>query len=241
MKNIWIIAKREFQTFFDSLVAYILLVAFLGFTGFFTWLYGQDVFFTKQASMMPFFSWASLLFVVFIPAITMRMIAEEKKTGTLEVLLTRAISDWQIVAGKYLACLILIGMALLFTIPYYLTVSWLGPVDHGATLCGYLGLLLLGSAYISIGIFASSITNNQIVAFLLALIIGLFFILFFGIFASAISGWGAEFLNFLSFNTHFSSIARGVLDSRDLIYFITVTLLGLVLAEYQLAGRNVID
>ena len=126
MKNIWIIAKREFQTFFDSLVAYILLIAFLGFIGFFTWLYGADIFLVKQADLRVFFDIAPILFAIFIPALTMRMIAEEKKTGTLEVLLTRAVSDWEIIAGKYLACMLLVGAALLFTIPYYMTVAWFG-------------------------------------------------------------------------------------------------------------------
>lgn len=241
MKRIWIIAKREVKTFFDSLVAYILLVAFLGFTGFFTWMFGQDVFFIKQATLMPFFSWASILLVVFIPALTMRMLAEERKTGTLETLLTRSVTDWQVVVGKYLACVLLIAIALAFTLPYYITIAWLGPVDHGATICGYLGLLMLGSAYTGIGIFASSITNNQIVAFLLALIIGLFFIILFGILSSSLSGPPAKVLNFLSFNAHFESMARGVLDSRDLIYFLAITVLGLVLAESQLAKRNLID
>ena len=132
MKNIWIIAKREFQTFLDSLVAYILLCVFLGLSGFFTWLFGTDVFFIKQATMQPFFQIAYWTLFFFIPALTMRMIAEERKSGTLEVLLTRAISDWQVVFGKFLSCLLLIGVALLFTLPYYFTIAWLGPIDHGA-------------------------------------------------------------------------------------------------------------
>lgn len=241
MKNIWIIAKREFQTFFDSLVAYILLFAFLGLTGFFTWFFGSDIFLTKQADLKFFFDLSSLLFVIFIPAITMRMIAEEKKTGTLEILVTRAISDWEIVAGKFLACLMLLGMFLLFTLPYYMTVSWLGPIDHGATLMGYLGLILLGSAYVGIGLFSSSVTNNQIVAFLIALFLGLTFHFIFGFLAAFFSGSSASVFDFMSFQNRFSSISRGVIDSRDLIYFLTVTALGLLLTERQLAQRNLID
>jgi len=241
MKNIWIIAKREFQTFFDSLVAYILLFAFLGLTGFLTWFFGNDIFLVKQADLSGFFDFAYLLFIFFIPAITMRMIAEEKKAGTLEVLVTRAISDWEIVAGKYLACLLLVGTSLLFTLPYYFTVAWLGPMDHGATIMGYFGLLLLSSAYIGIGLFASSITNNQIVAFLLALLIGFVFAFIFDFSASLFPGGVGNFLDYLSFNTHFNSISRGVIDSRDLIFFLTLTALGLLLTERQLAQRNVID
>ncbi|MEM6802584.1 MAG: ABC transporter permease [Bacteroidota bacterium] len=241
MKNIWIIAKREFQTFFDSLVAYILLFSFLGLTGFLTWFFGNDIFLVKQADLSAFFSFSSILFVFFIPAITMRMIAEEKKSGTLEVLVTRAISDWEIVAGKYLACLMLVGMFLLFTLPYYFTVAWLGPIDHGATIMGYLGLLLLSSAYIGIGLFASSISNNQIVAFLLALLIGIVFSFIFNFMASLFPGALGSILDYLSFDTHFNSISRGVIDSRDLIYFLSLTALGLLLTERQLAQRNVID
>jgi ABC-2 type transport system permease protein len=241
MKNIWIIAKREFQTFLDSLVAYILLCVFLGLSGFFTWLFGTDVFFIKQATMQPFFQIAYWTLFFFIPALTMRMIAEEKKTGTLEVLLTRAISDWQIVFGKFLSCLILIGVALLFTLPYYFTIAWLGPIDHGAVWCGYLGLILLSSAYISIGIFASSITNNQIVAFLLSLVIGIFFHWIFDLVSSVAGGTLADLLHFMSTSTHYTSISRGVIDSRDVMYFLSISVLGLILAEAQLAKRNVID
>lgn len=240
MQAIWTVTRRELQSFFDSLVAYILLVAFLGFTGFFTWLYGQDIFYIKQATLLPFFSWASILFVVFIPALTMRTLAEETRTGTMEVLLTRAVSDWQVVVGKYLAVVLLLAISLAFTLPYYFTVSYLGPIDHGATICGYLGLLLLGSAFTGVGIFTSSITNNQIVAFLLSLIIGLFFIIFFNLLAGASSGFLADALHFLSFDAHFESIARGVIDTRDVLYFLLVTALGLILAEYQLAQRNIV-
>lgn len=241
MKNILTIAIREFRTFLDSLVAYILLVVFLGLSGFFTWLFGTDVFFVKQATMQPFFQIAYWTLFFFIPALTMRMIAEENRVGTLETLLTRAITDWQVVAGKYLACLMLIGVALLFTIPYYLTIAWLGPVDHGAVWCGYLGLLLLSSTYISIGIFASSITGNQIVAFLLALVIGIFFHWIFDMISNVAPGGMAEFLNYLSASTHFNSISRGVVDSRDVVYFVSLSLIGLIMAEVQLARRNVVD
>ena len=241
MKNIWIIAKREFQTFLDSLVAYILLCVFLGLSGFSTWLFGTDVFFIKQATMQPFFQIAYWTLFFFIPALTMRMIAEERKSGTLEVLLTRAISDWQVVFGKFLSCLLLIGVALLFTLPYYFTIAWLGPIDHGAVWCGYLGLILLSSTYISIGIFASSITSNQIVAFLLSLVIGIFFHWIFDLVGSVAGGGLAELFDFLSTSTHYTSISRGVIDSRDVIYFLSISALGLILAEAQLARRNVID
>ena len=238
MKQIWIITKRELQAIFDSLMAYIMIVAFLGFSGFFTWLYGSDVFYVGQASLQTFFQIAYWTLFFFIPALTMKQIAEEKKTGTLEILLTKPVSDWQILWGKFLAILLLIVVALILTLPYYITVWNLGPIDHGAVWSGYLGLILMSSAYISIGIFTSSITNNQIVAFLLALLIGIFFHIIFGALASSLSGLPASILNYLSLGTHFESISRGVIDSKDLVYFISIIFLGLLGSEAVLAKRN---
>ena len=119
MRESWIIARKELNGFFDSLVAYMLLIAFLGFSGFFTWLWGSDIFYHKQANLSAFFSVALWSLFFFIPAITMRQFAEEKKTGTIELLLTKRITDHQLVLGKYLACLLMVIIALLFTIPYY--------------------------------------------------------------------------------------------------------------------------
>lgn len=239
MKKIWTITKRELHAIFDSLMAYIMIVAFLGFSGFFTWLYGGDVFFVGQASMQSFFGVAYWTLFVFIPALTMKMIAEEKKTGTLEILLTKPITDWQIIWGKFLAILILISVALVLTFPYYITIANIGPIDHGAVWTGYLGLILMSAAYISIGIFTSSITNNQIVAFLLALLIGIFFHVIFGVLAGSSSGFMGSIFNYLSLSTHYESISRGVVDSKDIIYFFSVILLGLIGSEAVLAKRNI--
>jgi ABC-2 type transport system permease protein len=241
MDKIWIIAKRELSTFFDSLTAYIMLVAFLGFSGFFTWLYGADIFLRNQADLQVFFSIAYWTLFFFIPAITMRTLAEENKSGTIELLLTKAVSDWQVVAGKFLACLVLILIALALTLPYYFTVWKLGPVDHGAVWSGYLGLILMSATYISIGIYTSSITNNQIVAFLLALLTGIFFHVIFDVLASSFTGLPGTIFSYLSVSTHFESISRGVIDSKDLVYFFSIIFLGLVLAETSLSKRNLAD
>lgn len=238
MKQIWIITKRELQAIFDSLMAYIMIVAFLGFSGFFTWFYGSDIFYVNQASLQTFFGVAYWTLFFFIPALTMKLIAEEKKTGTLEILLTKPVSDWQILWGKFLSILLLIVVALVLTLPYYITVWKLGPIDQGAVWSGYLGLILMSSAYISIGIFTSSITNNQIVAFLLALLIGIFFHIIFGALANTLTGLPSEIMNYLSLSTHFESISRGVIDSKDLIYFLSVIFLGLIGSEAVLAKRN---
>lgn len=241
MDKIWIIAKRELGSFFDSLTAYIMLVAFLGFSGFFTWLYGSDIFLRNQADLQVFFSIAYWTLFFFIPAITMRTLAEENKSGTIELLLTKAVTDWQVVTGKFLSCLVLILVALALTIPYYLTVWKLGPVDHGAVWSGYLGLILMSATYISIGIYTSSITNNQIVAFLLAILIGIFFHIIFDVLASSITGSLGSVFSYLSVSTHFESISRGVIDSKDLVYFFSIIFLGLMLAESSLSKRNLAD
>lgn len=136
MKSVWVIAKRELRSFFDSLIAYIMITVFLGLSGFFTWLFGSDIFLLGQATLQPFFSVAYWTLFFFIPALTMRMIAEEKRSGTLELLLTKPVSDWQVLLGKFSAALLLIVIALVLTIPYYITVWAIGPVDHGAVWCG---------------------------------------------------------------------------------------------------------
>jgi ABC-2 type transport system permease protein len=231
MKQIWVISKRELQSFFDSLTAYIMLVAFLGFSGLFTWLYGSDIFYLKQATLQPFFGVSYWTLFFFIPALTMRQFAEENKTGTIELLLTRPVTDWQVVFGKFLGTLVLIIIALAFTLPYYITVANLGNIDHGATITGYLGLILVSATYISIGIFSSSISNNQIVGFLLALAIGILFHFVFSFLASATGGLVGNILYFLSVNTHFESISRGVIDTKDLLYFFSIIFLGLISTE----------
>lgn len=241
MKSVWIIAQRELRSFFDSLIAYIMIVVFLGLSGFFTWLFGSDIFLIGQATLQPFFSVAYWTLFFFIPALTMKMLAEEKRSGTLELLLTKPVSDWQVLLGKFSAALLLIVIALVLTIPYYLTVWAIGPIDHGAVWCGYLGMILMSMAYIGIGLFASSITNNQIVAFLTALFIGLFFLIIFDVLANNFSGWLSQLFYFLSISTHYESISRGVVDSKDIIYFLSIAFLGLTLAESVLSKRNIVE
>lgn len=238
MRESWIIAKKELNSFFDSLVAYILLFAFLGFSGFFTWLWGSDIFYHKQASLDIFFNVALWSLFFFIPAITMRQFAEERKTGTIELLLTKKLSDHQLVIGKYLGCLLLVLIALAFTIPYYVSVAGLGNIDHGGTITGYLGLVLMSSAYIAIGLLASSFTSNQIVAFLMALLIGVVFQFILGSLGSSQSGWLGSILTDLSVPVHIESMSRGVIDTKDVIYFLALTFLGLMLTELNISKRS---
>lgn len=238
MHAVWTITKKELQSYFDSLIAYIMLVLFLGFSGFFTWLYGSDIFFSGQASLESFFNVAYWTLFFFTPALTMRLLAEEKKTGTIELLLTKAVTDRQVVWGKFLSALLLVIIALAFTFPYVITLAKIGDIDVGQIICGYAGLTLMSAAYISIGLYASSITNNQIVAFLLALSIGLFFHIIFDVLAGSFTGFVAHVLTTLSLNSHFESISRGVVDSRDITYFASLIFLGLFLAELSLTKRN---
>lgn len=238
MNSIWIIAKRELSSYFDSLMAYIVIILFLGLTGIFTWLAPNNVFFQGQADLSIFFQVVYLSLLFFIPAITMRSIAEETGSGTLELLSTKAITDWQIVIGKYLSGLLLIVIALTCTLPYYLTITQLGDADHGAILGGYFGLILYTSAFTSLGIFASSLTNNQIVAFLIAIAFLLIFTFVLGFLGSAIPGAIGNTLYFLSARTHYDTISRGLIDSRDLLYFGGITFLGLQFSQAMLAKRN---
>ncbi|MBL7963615.1 MAG: ABC transporter permease subunit [Flavobacteriales bacterium] len=239
MRTTWLIARKELAAFFDSLIAYILLTVFLGLSGFFTWWYGDDVFLRGQADLTAFFNIAYWTLFFFIPALTMRTLAEERKSGTLDLLLTKAVTDWQVVSGKFLACLTLIAVALACSLPWYASVAWLGEMDHGAVWCGYLALLLMSGAYVAIGVYASSLTNNQIVAFLTALVIGLFFHLLFQTAAGTFTGVVGTVLEQLGMGVHFDSMSRGVVDSRDLLYFFSLMVLALTLAEMNLSKRLV--
>lgn len=238
MQKIWIITKRELSSFFDSLIAYVMIVLFLGLTGIFTWLVTSNIFVSNQANLGTFFFVAFWSLFFFIPAITMRMLAEENKAGTIELLITKAVSDSQIVMGKFLACLILVIIALACTLPYYITISQLGNIDDGGVIGGYLGLILLSASYISIGLFASSLTQNQIVSFLLALLISVFFHFLFDAISASFSGLAGEIFNYLSIRAHYDSMSRGVIDSRDIVFFGSVISLGLLLAQTMLSKRN---
>ena len=238
MNKIWIITKRELQSYFDSLMAYILLILFLGFSGFFTWLYGSDIFFIKQATLMPFFNIAYWTLFFFIPALTMRLLSEENRMGTIELLLTKPVSNWQVIVAKYLASLLLIFAAFVLTIPYIISVSSMGNLDFGQVFSGYLALILFSSMMIGIGLFTSSIGSNQIVSYLLALFIGIFFQVIFQMLGQSMVGIGGHILDYLSTVSHFESMTRGVIDSRDVIFFAGITFLSLVFSEIMLIRKR---
>ncbi len=191
-----------------------------------------------QASLEGFFGIAFWTLFFFIPALTMRLLAEEKKTGTIEMLLTKAVTDREVIIGKFLSTFLLISVALLFTLPYPITIANIGNLDIGQVVCGYIGLLLLSASYISIGVYASSVTNNQIVAFLMALFISLFFQLIFEVLSGNFTGLAGQVLSTLSLSNHFESISRGVMDTRDIIFFLSIIFAGLFLSELSLTKRN---
>lgn len=242
MNPIWLITRKEISSFFNSLMAYVILIVFLFICGIFTWFYGifvGDIFIRGQADLMAFFINGALPAIgLFIPAITMGAIAKERKSGTIELLLTKSLTNSQLVIGKFLACLLLIAIALIFTFPYLVTVSQIGDLDLGRTLAGYFGLFLISAAYISLGLFASSITEDQVVAFVLSLIMGICFFILFSVLGNNLSGTASEIFNYSSFFTHYEPMVRGVIDSRDVIFFLSITFLGLLLTINQVSKRK---
>lgn len=236
MRKTWIIARKELASFFDSMIAYVLLAVFLGTVGYLTWWNG-GIIGSGQASLSLFFFWAFWLLPILVIALTMGTLAEERKTGTLDLLLTKSVTDWQVVFGKFLGCMLLVIAALACTVPYWITLAGIGPVDHGAVVSGYCSLILMAAAYTAIGIYASSITNEQITAFLIGLFICAFFHLLTLVSAGSHVGLWGVVVNFLSSGAHFDSMSRGVIDSRDLLYFLSLVVLGLALAEVNLAKR----
>jgi len=238
MKKTWIITKRELGSYFDSLIAYVIIVLFLLLTGIFTWLYQTNVFVAGQADLRVFFGWGYWTIFIFTPAITMRALSDENRSGTFELLATKPITDLEIIIGKFLAAVLLMASAIACTLPYYFTISSLGEVDHGGIIGGYIGLIFVIMSYASIGIFSSSVTNNQVVALLLSWILCFTFHFLLGVGTTAFSGTIADVLDFLSVQTHFNSLMRGVIDSRDIIYFASLIITGLLLSRAVLSKRN---
>lgn len=225
---------KEIRSFLGSVIGYIFIVIFLVFTGIMLWLVSgpSNLLEGEEADMIPFFNVAPYVLCVLIPAITMRMIAEERKTGTIELLFTRPITDFQIIAAKYLAGVTLLLISLLPTLIYYYSMVSLGAdafdedgvaktvIDEGATFTSYLGLVLLGSSLIAIGIFSSSITSNQIVSFIIAMFLcWLFYDGFDQLGSFNLMGDFDFVFQYLGLWSHYTSIKKGVIDTSDLIYF----------------------
>ena len=220
------------------------MAAFMLVSGLFLWVFpDSSILDYGYAGLDSFFNIATYLFIFLVHAITMRAIAEEKKDGTFELLVTRPLSDWDILVGKFLACLVIVMLTLLPTLIYYFSVYHLGitrgNIDTCAVIGSYIGLVLLGSAFTSIGLFTSSLGNNQIIAFIAAVFLCFFSFSGFDSISSIISLQGiASFLTGLGINQHYQSVSRGVLDTRDLIYFLSFTALFLLLSKTILGARK---
>jgi len=232
--NILTIFRREIRSYFNSPVAYVVIIVFLAIIG---WFFSTNLFLMNFASMRVAFELIPLVFLFFVPAITMRLLAEEQKSGTLELLTTKPIRDIEIVLGKFFAAWVLLSATLAPTLLYVLTMAALGPLDPGPVVSGYLGLLLMGAVYIGIGLFASSVTENQIVAFILSFLIVLAFFLMDKVLMFVPEALTST-MEFLAVDYHFSNIARGVIDSRDLIYFGSLLVFSLFLTTVSLERRK---
>ncbi len=236
---------KELSGFFSSLTGYIVIVIFLLSTGLFMWVFpgNMNIIETGYAHLAPLFSVAPWVFLFLVPAVSMRLFSEEKKTGTLNLLFTKPVSDMKIVLAKYLAGLTIIILSLIPTLIYYYSVNKLaspaGNMDHGATVGSYFGLFFLASIYVAIGVFSSSLTNNQIVAFLISLTLCFFFYVGFDSIATLTGNSQAGYyFRQIGINEHYMSISRGVIDSRDIIYFISMVILFLLFTKTKLQSRK---
>lgn len=221
--NIWAIAKRELSAYFASPVAYVFLVIFLLMMGFFTFMAGG--FFERgEASLISFFLWHPWLYLFLVPAVGMRLWSEERRLGTMELLLTMPVTAWQAIVGKFLASWLFLLIALVLTFPIWITVNILGDPDNGVIFCGYAGSFLMAGAYLAIACMTSAMTRNQVISFILSVVVCLFLIL---------CGWPPvtqlldslnwpklrDLLASFSVMTHFDAFQKGVMDLRSLIFF----------------------
>nr|MBN2277022.1 ABC transporter permease subunit [candidate division Zixibacteria bacterium] len=234
MQQILVLAKKEFRSYFDSPVAYVVITLFLLIAG---WQFATGMFLNNTADLRGLFGIIKFILLFFIPALSMRLISEEKRLGTIELLMTLPIKDWQLVLGKFLSAYLLVVITLLLTLIHYFSINALGEPDFGAAMGGYIGLFLVVGVYLTIGTFTSSLTQNQIVAFIVSFVIIFFFyvldkIIFF------FPGFVANLLEFLSIDYHYNNMARGVIDSRDVFYLLSLMFLFLFLTVQSLESRK---
>jgi ABC-2 type transport system permease protein len=233
VRHTFTILKRELSGYFSTPVAYVFIVVFLLLAGFFTFQFGR--FYRDgqgEASLVAFFNWHPWLYLFLIPSLSMRLWAEERKLGTIELLMTLPITLPQAVLGKFLACWIFAGIALALTFPIWITVNYLGDPDNGTIMTGYLGSLLMAGGFLAIGSCVSAMTKNQVIAFVISITICLAFLLTgFGPFIELVSGWlpssVVETIASFSFFTHFEGLSKGLIEGRAVVFF--ATLIGLAL------------
>ena len=226
LRNILTIAKREVTGYFASPIAYVFIVIFLLLSGFFTFMV-TGFFERGQANLLSFFDWHPWLYLFLVPAVGMRMWSEERRLGTIELLLTMPITPWQAIVGKFLASWLVLALALALTFPIVITVNYLGHPDNGVILASYIGSLLLSGAYLSVSAMTSAMTRNQVVSFIVSVVICLFLILagwppVTNLLTQWASPWLVETIAAFSVMTHFDSIQKGVIDSRDVLFFLSL-------------------
>lgn len=234
MHNTLTIAGRQFRSYFSGPVAYIVLCLVMFFLGFFFW---ETFFLFGRATAREMFSYLSMILTFAVPALTMGLLAEEKRTGTIELLITMPVRDAEVVVGKFLGVLGLFAVLLLLTLPYPLCIAQLGTLDWGPVLTGYFGILLQGAALLGIGLMASSWTDNQLVALFVALAFTVTFFLLDKV-LQLLPSQAASVLEWLSFDYHVNSMTRGVIDLRDVLFFLSITGFSLALAFRALESRR---
>ena len=225
LANIKTIAKRELAGYFSSPVAYVFIVIFLLLSGFFTFMVGG--FFERgEASLISFFMWHPWFYLFLVPAVGMRLWAEERRVGTLELLFTMPVTPWQAIVGKFVASWLFLALALALTFPLVFSVNYLGDPDNGVIFAGYVGSFMMAGAYLAIACMTSALTRNQVVSFIIAVVLCLFLILAgFPPVTNLLAQWSSLLVNIVSsfsFITHFEGFQKGVLDSRDVIFFLSV-------------------
>ena len=226
MNNTWIVFRREFAVYFSTPMAYVFIVIFLGLSGAFTFYLGG--FFERgEADLQSFFTFQPWLYLLLVPAVSMRLWAEERKVGTIELLMTLPISTTEAVLGKYFAAWAFIFLAQVLTFPLWLTVNYLGDPDNGRILASYIGSLVMAGAYLAIGSSISALTRNQVIAFIVGAAVCFLFLLSGAELVLAFfRGWApdfaVDFISGISFLTHFTAISKGIIDLRDLVFFVTL-------------------
>jgi ABC-2 type transport system permease protein len=234
MRNTLAIAKREFSSYFNSPIPFILVALFVALA---SYLYFGQLFLSQQADLRPFFELMPLLFSILVPLLSMRLLAEERKEGTLELLLTMPINDWELVLGKYLAVLGVVVVLLGATLAVPITVLSIGPLDKGATVATYFGALLMAGGYAAIGLMASSLTRNQVVAGILGVFLSLILFIV-GMLVPMMPPSLGPIVAALGTTPHFNNIARGVIDSRDVLYYLSLIFVCLLVAQTSLDSRR---
>ncbi len=234
MKHVLTIGGRQFRSYFNGPVAYIVICIVMLTLGFFFW---KTFFLFGRASAREMFRWLGLILVFALPAVTMGLLAEEKRTGTIELLITMPVTEAQVILGKFVGVLGLYAVLLALTIFYPISISTLGNLDWGPVIGGYLGLLLQGSAILAIGLMASSWTSNQLIALFVALALSVFFWVL-DKFLPLLPTNLTSVLEWLSFDYHFQSMTRGVIDLRDVLFFLSMTVFALALAFRALESRR---